>query len=97
MTKQETLAYMHEVTRLLVSATKEEHKDKVLEAHSIAIECIEKQIPRKPKAEKVDFDIRVGCPRCGREILYINVIDLEECERYCCNCGQALEIWSDNE
>lgn len=55
-------------------------------ALQIAIEAIEKQIPKKP-----DLDGGVYCPCCLREFKS----HYDE-TRYCPNCGQALD-WSDVE
>ena len=59
----------------------------------IAIECIEKQIPKKPLhfiqtfengCDDWEYDC---CPICGNGVT-------EDYDNYCSNCGQALD-WSD--
>lgn len=59
---------------------------KDLEAYGLAIEALEKQIPKKFS----EFD-SVWCPNCGK-----NVFDLSnDCSfNYCPYCGQALD-WSE--
>lgn len=52
----------------------------------LAIEALEKQIPKKP------YDI-VGCPLCKIEVELLP-IDIEQVT-YCLHCGQAID-WSDN-
>lgn len=54
------------------------------EAFEVAIEALEKQIPKKLKD-----DGWLYCPICGRDVL-MDRFD------YCPDCGQALD-WSDTE
>ena len=56
-------------------------------AISMAIEALEKQIPKKP------YDT-VHCPLCKIEV-ELQPIDAEEVT-YCLHCGQAID-WSDDE
>ena len=56
------------------------------EALSVAIQALEKQIPKKPKTD--DRYVMYICPRCN-EFIKIN-------KNYCMNCGQKLD-WSDEE
>ena len=56
------------------------------EALNIAIEALEKQIPKKP------YDI-VCCPLCKIEV-ELQPIDTEQVT-YCLHCGQAID-WSDD-
>ena len=56
-------------------------------ALSLAIEALEKQIPKKP------YDI-VCCPLCKIEV-ELQPIDTEQVT-YCLHCGQAID-WSDDE
>lgn len=55
-------------------------------AFKVAIEALEKQIPKKP-----DLDGGVYCPCCLHEFKS----HYDE-TRYCPNCGQAID-WSDTE
>lgn len=57
-----------------------------IEALDISIECIEKQIPKKPKKYFDDFTM-YKC-QCGEEVF--------EHHRFCPRCSQAID-WSDNE
>ena len=54
-------------------------------ANKMAIQALEKQIPKKPKTD--DRYVMYICPRCN-EFIKIN--------KYCMNCGQKLD-WSDTE
>lgn len=56
----------------------------ITEALNMAIEALEKQIPKKLKD-----DGWLYCPICGRDVL-LDRFD------YCPDCGQALD-WSDTE
>ena len=64
-------------------------------AKQIAIEALEKQIPKKPLKQECDFfDFNLVCPECKNRIL--NVWNKREYKpNYCHYCGQALD-WSDN-
>ena len=55
-----------------------------INALDIAIQAVEKQIPKKPRPRK-GFEGRCVC--CG-------VVFLDRLTNYCGNCGQALD-WSD--
>ena len=58
------------------------------EASGLAIQALEKQIPKKPKERDcIGFDT-LACPEC-KMALYLY-------EPYCDNCGQAID-WSDEE
>ena len=54
------------------------------EAVDMAIQALEKQIPKKPKTD--DRYVMYICPRCN-EFIKIN-------KNYCMNCGQKLD-WSE--
>ena len=57
-------------------------------ANEMAINALEKQMPKKPKERDcIGFDTLV-CPKC-KMALYLY-------EPYCDNCGQAID-WSDEE
>lgn len=61
------------------------------EALNFAKQCINKQIPKKPK---LDIKFPSGlewylCPVCNHH-------NIEKADNYCFNCGQALD-WSDTE
>lgn len=69
--------------------------DKEYIAAHIAIEAIEKQIPRKPKYSGNDEQDTVYCPSCGftfgfcDEVHYFSINP-----SYCEECGQKLD-WSE--
>ena len=69
----------------------------VIEAHNMAIEALEKQIPKKVNDVFKSFDVVYGdCPCCG-EIYRLEPLEDEEKPRlpnYCSDCGQKLD-WSD--
>lgn len=65
------------------------------EANNIAIECVKKQIPKKPR-----ITIHNGfCPNCknafGKDYV-IDAVKYPHWKRYCPVCSQAID-WSDNE
>lgn len=57
-------------------------------AIGIAIQALEKQIPKKPKERDCIGFNTLACPVC-KKALYLY-------EPYCDNCGQAID-WSDEE
>lgn len=65
----------------------------------IAKQALEKQIPTKPKSEKITFqesyeeNIEYYCPKCN---VYLTSEYEEEFANYCDECGQALD-WSDED
>lgn len=76
--------------------------DTIQQAEDLAIKALEKQIPKKPNYEYeqtgngISSVIRFPiCPSCN------GIDDGEQYsvgvnEKFCCNCGQALD-WSDKE
>ena len=62
-------------------------KEELIEAMKMAIQALEKQIPKKPDfTEDKEFAL---CPCCnGKGLL--------DKQKYCDNCGQKLD-WSDEE
>ena len=58
----------------------------IAKAYDLAIEALEKQIPKKP------YDT-VHCPLCKIEV-ELQPIDVEQVT-YCLHCGQAID-WSDD-
>ena len=87
MTHEEAIEYITEryVTMSMCLTIDECRKHN--KAISMAIEALEKQIPKKP------YDI-VCCPLCKIEV-ELQPIDTEQVT-YCLHCGQAID-WSDDE
>ena len=68
---------------------------RVVEARNIAIQAIEKQIPRKVQLRhirKFDGFDDGECPTCGWTVSR----DCDGADNFCPNCGQKLD-WSDEE
>lgn len=63
------------------------------ESAKLAIQALEKQIPKKPKTNRIDSEtIYCKCPSCNiTTVLYRNCI-----MNYCKECGKKLD-WSDEE
>ena len=60
---------------------------KELRARIVAIEALEKQIPKKPLNQSDEYDRTYGnCPCCGEM-----VVDYPDDFRVCSNCGQRLD------
>ncbi|MDF2543461.1 MAG: hypothetical protein K0S47_3179 [Herbinix sp.] len=55
----------------------------------LAIQALEKQIPKKPINENDEFSI-FDCPSCGKTIVYL---DDKTVHKHCLICGQAID-WS---
>ena len=65
-------------------------------AFEMAIDALEKQIPKKPKYEDVDNiygAIKRTCTACGDVCMVSN--GAKPYEHYCRQCGQAFD-WSDD-
>lgn len=62
-------------------------------AIDMAVEALEKQMPKKPINDTLHWAI---CPTCGGSVSKKNVREyvVEEGTSYCEHCGQALD-WSD--
>lgn len=69
----------------------------ITEALDMALEALEKQIPKKPIKDELENGYVFGyyCPACGADDFYMrydsNTADHYEC---CAKCGQAID-WSD--
>lgn len=92
MTKQEAREY----ALGMKEANTQAHFDMFID---IAIECIEKQIPKKLK-ETDAYPHRLYCPYCNWTLCYIKEnadgYRMLNMFLYCPECGQAID-WSDNE
>lgn len=95
MTYEEAIMYLDDIKTDVVYKITSNEK----EAIDMAIEVLEKQIPKKPEKtvfgfEKESYDF--SCPICHSRI--ISKIDGEWCAgakyKFCVNCGQALD-WSE--
>lgn len=65
------------------------------EASGLAIQALEKQIPKRPDIEDSDRVKSCKCPLCGGFIGYM--VDYEDeyyPDNYCPSCGQKLD-WSE--
>ena len=71
------------LTHLSYSGKADEQEEYTIKAYSVALNALEKQIPKKLKD-----DGWLYCPICGRDVLMDRF-------NYCPDCGQALD-WSDN-
>lgn len=85
MTNEEAIAIEHEIMRILVVT--EEHKERVFTAHKMAIEALEKQIPKKV-VYKMGCHGGVLCPNC-RTVFEYRMDNWKS--PFCQHCGQALE------
>lgn len=83
MTKQEALAIAKSSNPLMRGASADP------KYVGIIIECIEKQIPKKPHKHEDDYYV---CPVCDVEVTPSKVANTT----YCKYCGNKLD-WSDNE
>ncbi len=69
--------------------THKRNKDN-LEACTLAIQALEKQVGKKPQEIDIDFSTFV-CPNCSSTILYM---DEKETHNHCLKCGQKFD-WGD--
>ena len=70
------------------------YADAIQEAYQLAIEALEKQIPKKPKQDK-EYPLGRVCPRC---CCYLgNVQFVPNNYLYCQRCGQAIDWGEENE
>lgn len=63
------------------------HYGKINTAREMAIEALEKQIPKKPMPDSKYYGVGI-CPVC-------NAVFTDNSTRYCGNCGQALD-WGES-
>ena len=91
------------LTHLSYGGKADEQEEYTIKAYSVALNALEKQIPKKPQYVDTRFrhhgrgisdgsslDKCYKCPNCNSHIFH--VFDSEKC---CIYCGQALD-WSDN-
>lgn len=63
-----------------------------VKACEIAIEALEKQMPKKVAETRARFQVNEYCPSCGAWIRFEKIIPIN----YCFKCGQKLD-WSGEE
>ena len=70
-----------------------EHNGRMCEKVNLALEALEKQIPKKPLHMHKNY----YCPICKEDgwMLWDDAIP-NDMDKYCGKCGQAID-WSDNE
>ena len=88
MTPQEAI----KTFKTVVVYAPEKYENKYYKAIMLAIEALEKQIPKKPiksDRQEIRYTLTYDCPTCGRQFTGTGFAD------YCYHCGQALD-WSDN-
>ena len=91
---QETI----ENLKYLISGDCTDNQMDFIEEIEMAINALEKQIPKKPKKkEESQYSTFYDCPCCGGYL--VSKIDGELCGgqkfKYCYRCGQALD-WNDH-
>ena len=85
------------LTHLSYSGKADEQEEYTIKAYSVALNALEKQIPKQPKYEDVDNiygAIKRTCTACGDVCMVSN--GAKPYEHYCRQCGQALD-WSETE
>ena len=73
------------LTHLSYGGKADEQEEYTIEAYSVALDALEKQIPKKVT--------KSVCPSCNRIFLFRH--SEKRKGDYCDNCGQALD-WSEN-
>ena len=69
----------------------ETYTNRCNEAHQIAVESVEKQIPKKPYYRKEEDAKGFACPECD---MGVTVDHGRIKEDYCSSCGQKID-WSE--
>lgn len=92
MTKQEAKEFLK--YKLMDTSYISTEFNYVKDVFNIAIECIEKQIPRNPIWRWDGNETIIECPNCGK--YPFDMSEYEWARQFCGNCGQAID-WSDNE
>ena len=86
MTPEEAIKLLKSSTIMNVEINKSQLP--LASAVKLAIEALEKQIPKKPLPDN-EYHLKGICPTCG-------VHFLDKGTKYCGNCGQRLK-WEDDE
>ena len=87
------MTYKEALETLRFEVYEEGHCSYIEDELDLAIEALEKQIPKKP-LEDGYYDEPAVCPNCGSNV--INEADNDYRFNCCYHCGQALD-WSDTE
>ena len=89
MTYEETIKHFKSLQKRYTK----EHNGRMCEKVNLALEALEKQIPKKPLHMHKNY----YCPICKEDgwMLWDDAIP-NDMDKYCGICGQAID-WSDNE
>lgn len=90
MTVEEAIAIIRRKTSIPENGEPFENIEK---AFDMAVEALEKQIPKAPiqnRKERIRYTSAYSCPNCGRGFAGTGIAD------YCYHCGQALK-WGDTD
>ena len=106
MTESEAINFFKDfIETLKINGEEQVLKNNYCKSANIAIQAIEKKIPKKPiekvmpYSEEVGFNSEWNCPCCESYIGYFaeGMSDPEQME-YCNNCGQHIaKDWSDTD
>lgn len=99
MTPQEAIQRIKQHNE--IHSKKERFAIYITEALNMAVEALEKQIPKKYIREKTDFFSFpvIKCPNCTGiigKVEFLENCELVICPRGCPCCGQAIDNRSDN-
>lgn len=91
MTNEETINGLMNIDRELIRYGVYKSNPNCYKALNFAIECVEKQVPKKPV-----FDIGLNLIDDEIAIPYCSVCNsiIYETDAFCCDCGQAID-WSE--
>ena len=105
MTESEAIKEIETSIELAKMCTQNFERTKEIEAYAMAIQALEKQIPKKPN-KTIDSSWGVKkeahtCPVCDYYLTEVHFIAPQKIESnkkitYCETCGQAID-WSDEE
>ena len=105
MTESEAIKEIETSIELAKMCTQNFERTKEIEAYAMAIQALEKQIPKKPN-KTIDSSWGVKkeahtCPVCDYYLTEVQFIASQKIESnkkitYCETCGQAID-WSDEE
>lgn len=84
MTENEAIGYLRMATD---EAGNEEFSDVYKEMCKLAIQALEKQVPKKPKSIDEDYGTFI-CSNCGHTIIALDDMTVH---KNCLMCGQAID------